>query len=145
LTDESSIFTENQFGIGTDIVEIQRFRNLDSDASFFSRVFSEEELSYCREYPDSAPHFASTFAGKEAVVKAMNSQIQLTVGEIEILRNLDGSPYVVLDSDFEVLVSLAHSDTYAVAIAMLIPKAQIENLEQFRKLLNENTQELLPR
>lgn len=146
MTDESSISTEEQFGIGTDIVEIQRFRNLDRDAPFYSRVFSRDELCYCRKYVDSAPHFATTFAGKEAVVKAMNSQKQLTVAGIEILRNLDGSPYVILEgTEHEVIVSLAHSDMYAVAVAMVLPNSQIDNVDKFRKLLNENVQELIPR
>ena len=146
MTDESPISSDKQFGLGTDVVEIRRFRELDRDAPFFSRVFTHDEQVYCRNYADNAPHFASTFAGKEAVIKAMNSQKHLSVSEIEILRNSDGSPYVHIEenTDVEVLVSLAHSEHYAVAVALVIPKSQSSNLEMFRKLLNETIHEILP-
>jgi len=142
LIDES----QNKFGLGTDIVEIQRFRELDRDAPFFARVFSHDELDYCRKYVDSAPHFAATFAGKEAIVKAMSSIRPLTVSEIEILRDDDGVPTVQLEDfeDIEILVSLAHSNEHAVAVALVVPKAQLENAELFRKLLNKTTENILP-
>ena len=147
MTDESLISSDKQFGLGTDVVEIRRFRELDQDAPFFSRVFTCDELVYCRAYTDSAPHFAATFAGKEAVIKAMNSHKQLSVSEIEILRNVDGSPVVHLEenTEVEVLVSLAHSEHYAVAVALVIPKSQSSNVEMFRKLLNETIHDILPR
>lgn len=146
MTDESQISVDKQFGLGTDIVEIGRFREIDPDAPFFSRVFTRDELAYCRTYADNAPHFAASFAGKEAVLKAMNSHMHLSVSEIEILRTSDGSPLVHLEenTEVEVLVSLAHSEHYAVAVALVIPKSQSENVEMFRKLLNETIHELLP-
>ena len=146
LTDESHTSSDPQFGIGTDIVEIRRFRELDRDAPFFTRVFTRDELCYCWKYADHAPHFATTFAGKEAVLKAMNSHRQLTLTAIEILRNYDGAPYVIVEDDqeIEVLVSLAHSENYAVAIALVIPELQFNNVEMFRKLLNETIHDILP-
>lgn len=146
LTDESPTLSGEQFGLGTDIVEIQRFRELETDAPFFSRVFTKDELTYCQSYPNPAPHLAATYAGKEAVVKAMNSQKQISVRGIEILRNEDGSPYVRIEgqTEIEVLVSLAHSKQYAVAVALVIPKSHFNNAEIFRKLLNETIQEILP-
>lgn len=146
MTDESPTLSGEQFGLGTDIVEIRRFRELENDAPFFSRVFTQEELTYCQSYPDPAPHLAATFAGKEAVVKAMNSQKQLSVSRIEVLRNDNGSPYVRIEAqtEIEVLVSLAHSKQNAVAVALVIPKSQSNNVEIFRKLLNETIQDILP-
>ena len=147
MTDESLTSLDKRFGLGTDVVEIRRFRELDFNAPFFSRVFTQNELIYCRKHADSAPHFAATFAGKEAVVKAMNSHWQLLVSEIEILRNLDGSPYTSINenTDFEVLVSLAHSEDYAVAVALVIPKSYSTSIEMLRKLLNEIVHDIIPR
>ena len=146
MPDDSPISLDNQFGLGTDVVEIRRFRELDPDAPIFARVFTSNELLYCRNYADSSPHFAATFAGKEAIVKAMNYQNPLSVSDIEILRNLDGAPYVRINenTDVEVLVSLAHSELYAVAVALVIPKSQSSNIEMFRKLLNESIHDILP-
>ncbi len=147
LTDESPTLSGAQFGLGTDIVEIRRFRELERDAPFLSRVFTQDELTYCRSYPNPAPHLAATYAGKEAVVKAMNFQKQISVRGIEILRNKDGSPYVRIEEQtkIQVLVSLAHSEQNAVAVALVIPKSHSNNVEIFRKLLNETIQEILPR
>jgi holo-[acyl-carrier protein] synthase len=147
LKKESHDSTDPIFGLGTDIVEIQRFRDLDWDAPFFARVFTRDELVFCRKFVDNAPHFAATFAGKEAIVKAMNRHRTLSVSEVEILRDLDGSPNVLVEDlhEVEILVSLSHSEKYAVAVALVIPKAQLENVELFRKLLNETTQTILPR
>ncbi|TFG33114.1 holo-[acyl-carrier-protein] synthase [Candidatus Thorarchaeota archaeon] len=146
MTDESQTSVDLQFGLGTDIVEIQRFRALDRDAPFFSRVFTHDELTYCRKHTDASPHFAATFAGKESVLKAMNSRRQLSISEIEILRDSDGAPYVCVEenTDVEVLVSLAHSEHYAVAVAIVIPKSQSSNVEMFRKLLNETIHDIIP-
>ena len=147
MKNESQDAGTPNFGLGTDIVEIRRFRELDWDAPFFARVFTRDELVYCRKFVDNAPHFAATFAGKEAIVKAMNQHRKLSVSDIEILRDFDGSPYVLVENlhDIEILVSLSHSEKYAVAVALVIPKVQLENVELFRKLLNETTQTILPR
>jgi len=146
LTDESPTLSGEQFGLGTDIVEIRRFRELENDAPFFSSVFTQDELTYCQSYPDPAPHLAATYAGKEAVVKALNSQKQISVRRIEVLRNEDGSPYIRIEAqtEIEVLVSLAHSKQNAVAVALVIPKSHFNNVEIFRKLVNETIQEILP-
>jgi len=146
LTDESPTLSGEQFGLGIDIVEIRRFRELENDAPFFSSVFTQDELTYCQSYPDPAPHLAATYAGKEAVVKALNSQKQISVRRIEVLRNEDGSPYIRIEAqtEIEVLVSLAHSKQNAVAVALVIPKSHFNNVEIFRKLLNETIQEILP-
>lgn len=146
LTDESPTLSGAQYGLGTDIVKIRRFRELEKDAPFFSRVFTKDELTYCQSYPNPAPHLAATYAGKEAVVKAMNSQKQISVSGIEVLRNEDGSPYVQIEgqTEIEVLVSLAHSEQYAVAVALVISKLHSNTIEIFRKLLNETIQEILP-
>jgi holo-[acyl-carrier protein] synthase len=146
LTDESPTLLGTRFGLGIDIVEIRRFRELDVDASFFSRTFTRDELTYCYSYSDPAPHLAVTFAGKEAVVKAMSNLRQLPIARVEILRNESKAPYVRIEEKIatEVLVSLSHSEQNAVAVALVIPKSHSNNVKLFRKLLNENIQELLP-
>ena len=133
--------------IGTDIVEIDRFRNLGTESPFYERVFSERELAYCHRYTDPAPHLAATFAGKEAVVKATNSNCQIHLNHIEILRDQDGAPYVKLHQDcgHDIYVSLSHSSYHAVAVALAVNQSLKIDTSEIRGLLEENVKQILPR
>ncbi len=57
--------------IGVDIVEIDRIAKSVKNPRFLKRVFSPNEVSYCRSRKNSAQHFAVRFAAKEAVWKAV--------------------------------------------------------------------------
>ena len=131
--------------IGTDIIEIQRFRGLSSDSPFFKRVFTENERKYCDGFSDPAPHYATTFAGKEAVVKTISSFCNLPMDAIEILRNKNGAPYVVLHQDcqFSIRLSLSHSTNHAVAVAIAFVQS-ITDQKHIQGLLDDTIKELLP-
>ena len=143
LNDDSGL----NISIGTDIVEIDRFRNLETESPFYDRVFSERELAYCHGYPDPAPHLAVTFAGKEAVVKATNSNCRVSLNDIEVLRDEDGAPYVTLhqECNHDIYVSLSHSSSHAVAVALVVHKSHNTNTDEIRGLLEETVKQILPR
>ncbi len=116
--------------IGVDIVEVQRFKRLDyaNHKVFYERIFTPKEIEYCLSFRNAAKHFASTFAGKEAVYKAINRWFKLGLKEIEIVR-VGGAPEVNLMpkkgekidkpiSKVNVKVSLSHTESYAVAFAI---------------------------
>ena len=46
--------------VGIDIVDIVRFKKLDSkkNSKFFEKVFLKSEIDYCIKYKNSAEHFA---------------------------------------------------------------------------------------
>ena len=133
-------------GLGTDLVEIARFRNLEQSSLFFNRVFTESEQEYCRGFSDPAPHFASTFAGKEAALKALPRGSLQSLRSIEIVRDEQGAPSVLLPSELSisVLVSLSHTKEYAVAVALSLPVSSISNSQELRKLLNGASSEIHP-
>ncbi|MFW9963591.1 MAG: holo-ACP synthase [Candidatus Sifarchaeia archaeon] len=133
--------------IGTDIVEIDRFRNLEDASSFYHRVFSERELAYCLGFSDPSPHFASTFAGKEAVFKATSSNCRATLRNIEILREQDGAPYVELHQacNHDIYVSLSHSSSHAVAVAIAVHEAYSQDVNEIRGILEKTANQILPR
>jgi phosphopantetheine--protein transferase-like protein len=143
LTDDN----EPNIAIGTDIVEIDRFRNLETGAPFFDRVFSAKELEYCRGFQDPSPHFATTFAGKEAVIKATNSNCRVSLNNIEILRDEFGAPYVILhqDCDHDIFVSLSYSSSHAVAVALAVNQFHSTDENLIRGLLEETVKQILPR
>jgi holo-[acyl-carrier protein] synthase len=118
------------WSIGVDIVDVNRFRKkgYENHRKFYERVFTAREIEYCLTFNNLAEHFAATFAGKEAVYKAVCSYIDINLRDIEILRK-DGTPYVNLitegcearnesESRINVKVSLSHCSSYAVAFAI---------------------------
>jgi holo-[acyl-carrier protein] synthase len=133
-------------GMGTDLVEISRFRDLEASSPFFDRVFSEPEQEYCRSFSDSAGHFAATFAAKEACFKALPHGVIKSLRDIEILRDVQGAPHVHLPSDIPitVLVSLSHTSDHAVGVALSLPDSSSSNILDLRKLLNGATSEIHP-
>ena len=119
-------------GLGVDIVEIERFAAAmaRSGQSLIDRLFLPDEQAYCSPQREPARCFAARFAAKEAVAKALGTGIgvQLAWRDIEIRRKASGAPFVVLHGTgaetaqrlgvSEILLSLSHSEHYAVANAI---------------------------
>ncbi len=123
----------DRVGLGVDIVEIERMRNiLARTPSFARRVFSQAERDYCDAMATPAAHYATRFAAKEAVVKALGTGFSegISVHDIEVRRTSKGRPYVVLTGQTreiaremgvrEIPVSLSFTHAEAVACAMAI-------------------------
>ena len=138
---------ELSIAIGSDIVEIDRFRNLKRGSPFYQRTFSAKELAYCFGFSDPYTHIAATFAGKEAVLKATNSNCGLPLSEIEILRGDDGAPYVTPHRmcNHEIYISLSHSSSHAVAVALAVHKTNVSSTDEIQRLLEETVEQILPR
>jgi holo-[acyl-carrier protein] synthase len=133
--------------IGTDIIEIDRFHNLDSKSPFYERVFTVKEIEYCLSFTNPSPHFAATFAGKEAVVKATSSNCKINLNNVEILRDHNGAPYVVVQQDcnHNIFVSLSHSSSHAVAVALAVSQSHSPDASLIQGLLEETVKQILPR
>jgi len=87
-------------GLGVDLVSIPRMRTtIDRwHDRFVARVFTDDEIAYCRARRDPAPHFAARFAAKEAGFKALGTGVQLGVRwrELEVRRERAEAPTLVL-------------------------------------------------
>ena len=119
-------------GIGVDIVEIGRFAAAmqRSGQSLIDRLFLPAEQAYCSPQREPARCYAARFAAKEAVSKALGTGIGAQLGwhDIEVRRKASGEPFVVLHGTgaetarrlgvSEILLSLSHSEHYAVANAI---------------------------
>jgi holo-[acyl-carrier protein] synthase len=124
----------NILGIGIDIVENARIRQMleRHGEHFLQRIFTGAEREYCERMRDPAPFFAARFAAKEAVAKAFGTGIgaEMEWRDIEVRRADTGKPSIALSgagaatakklSVAEVLISLSHSEHYAIAQAMLV-------------------------
>jgi len=118
--------TEN-FGIGTDIESIDRFRKLDlkADNVFLNKVFTNNELDYCFSKKEPASHLSARYAGKEAVIKALSSigKENLDYKNVEIFKNEEGVPMVRINGDnddLKVYISLSHCEDKAIAFAIVM-------------------------
>jgi len=80
------------FGIGTDIIEVERIKSaIKNNSGFLSRVYTENEIDYCRKKNRSEySSFAARFAAKEAVAKSLAEGVSknISLNEIE-LTNMD--------------------------------------------------------
>ncbi|MEK7641176.1 MAG: holo-ACP synthase [Patescibacteria group bacterium] len=108
-------------GIGIDIVEVKRFRDVPYKKGnvFYSKIFSDAEIKYCLSKDDPYPHFAARFAAKEAVLKCLKSTIY-KIRDVEISNDKDGIPSVkVKNNKGKFLISLSHTKDQAAAAALL--------------------------
>ena len=106
-------------GIGVDIVEHTRIRNIRYLERFAELVLSKRERAELAERHDKIEFIASRFAAKEAVIKAFPAAI--TSSDFEIRK--DGvKPYAhFFDARHricQVHVSLSHSSDYAAGYAL---------------------------
>ena len=121
------------FGIGADIVEVKRIRNLDSLEKFADKILSLNELEVFKSQIDEkkVSFLAKQFAAKEAVSKALGTGIgkDIRFNQIEILRNSDGKPYLNHDGIITTIlndlgitkthVSLSDEKKYVLAFVVL--------------------------
>ena len=121
------------FGIGTDIVDVERIRKLGSLEKFADKILSLNELEVFKSQIDEkkVTFLAKQFAAKEAVSKALGTGIgkDIRFNQIEILRNSDGKPFLnhdgIITTIFNDLgitkthVSLSDEKKYVLAFVIL--------------------------
>lgn len=104
-------------GIGVDLVEIVRIEEIlaQNNEQFMKNTFTRLEVEYCASYKDSSPHFAGTFAAKEAVRKATGVFGKLS--DVEIRHDTSGKPEVWIGGakDSSLHISISHTSTTACA------------------------------
>jgi len=108
--------------LGADIVEIARIRALAGrQPRFLARVFSPDEIAYCRGKKRQWQHFAVRFAAKEAVWKALGES-GLALKDISISRDTEGRPGVLVRGRpaASLKITLSHSERYALAVAVRV-------------------------
>jgi holo-[acyl-carrier protein] synthase len=86
------------FGIGNDIVEVERIQKAaERTASFLNKLFTEKERQYCNERKAGKyQSYAARYAAKEAFFKAMGTGYRygFAFHEVEVLNDALGKPEV---------------------------------------------------
>ncbi len=112
------------FSVGNDLVFLPVFLNTFTDL-FKAKVYTVKEIEYCELFEDAVLRYASTWAAKEAVYKAIKQLYErpLAFKNIEITRSkIAGIPNVKLPdiySDVEISLSITHDKDYVFAIALV--------------------------
>jgi len=134
---------EDGVGLGVDLVEIARMRRiLERTPRFRMRAFTSEERAYCDKTAQPPVHYATRFAAKEAVLKALGTGFACGIApaDVEVSRNAKGRPIVVLHRRAkevaaelgvrEIPLSLSYTHTDAVACAMAITADSVRASEK---------------
>ncbi len=117
-------------GVGIDIVEIERFKNLTEKwgEHFLKKIFTQREIDYCLSKRNFHQHLAGRFAAKEAISKAISTGWSgiFRWKDVEILNDESGKPVVVLYNQLKEQfkscffhISISHSLNYAVSFALV--------------------------
>ena len=88
----------NIFGIGTDIVSVDRIKDSLKNKNFINRIFNKKEILKCKNIKNNFNCFAKRFAAKEAFTKALGTGISkgINFNEIIILNKKSGKPYITI-------------------------------------------------
>ncbi len=122
------------FGIGTDIVSVDRIKNSLKNRNFINRIFNKKEILKCKKTNNSINCYAKRFAAKEAFSKALGTGISngINFKEIVVLNRKSGKPYIsiigetkkIIDKKFKkrkskISLSLSDEKKYAVAFVTI--------------------------
>ncbi len=121
------------YGIGTDLVDIERIRKVKSLSAFANKILGAQELEEYAELANGSKTFflGKQFAGKEAFVKALGTGFKAPIfpKDIQILRNSLGKPEILLSAGAKSYVedlgitkshvSLADESNHLLAFAVL--------------------------
>jgi holo-[acyl-carrier protein] synthase len=123
------------FGIGIDTIEVPRIERTISEYGdqFINRIFTKDEIAYCRSRKWSAEHFAARFAAKEAFAKAIGTGFRrgFIWKEVEVQKEFSGKPVIellgsmtgkvgkIVGEKYRIQLSLTHTKNLAEAIIVI--------------------------
>lgn len=117
------------FGIGTDIIEIERIETaIKRNPKFLEKMFTEREIELFKERNFKNETIAGSFCVKEAVSKALGTGIRgFAFKDIEVLRDSLGKPEVILgdkitniiNNKLKVHASISHNNDTAIAFVVI--------------------------
>jgi holo-[acyl-carrier protein] synthase len=121
------------FGIGTDLVDLDRVKAIKSKASFAKKILGPQELAKYKQMSldQGIYYLGKQFAAKEAIAKAFGSGFTSPIfpQAIQILRNSIGKPEIVFSEEVKSYseglgitgshVSLSDERNHLIAFAVL--------------------------
>ncbi len=110
--------------VGTDIEEVHRLKKIiDFKQNYLKHLFFHNELIYALKKNRPECTLTGIWCAKEAVIKAMNPIIKLSLQDIEIINKKDSNPTVKLKKElsfnYAISLSISHTRNYATATAII--------------------------
>jgi len=121
-------------GIGVDIIQNKRIKNLTKNKIFINRIFGKKEIVISKKFFDKTNYFAKRFSAKEALVKALGTGFRnnLNLKDIQILNDKLGKPYFLktkkIDSiifrkfkirKYDLFLSISDEKDYSISFTIL--------------------------
>ena len=120
-------------GIGTDFVEVSRIDKILQrwGDRFIGKVYTNNEIDYCKDKAFPAMHYAARFAAKESFLKSLGIGLGMGVKlkEIEVINNAQGCPILKIHERIKdnldklgitaMHISITHTRQHAHAIVIL--------------------------
>jgi len=93
-------------GIGVDIIQNKRLKNLIFNKTFLSRTFSKNEIKISKKTSSKTNYFSKRFAAKEAFAKSIGTGFRdnLNFKDIEILNDKQGKPFYFKSKKIDIIV-----------------------------------------
>jgi holo-[acyl-carrier protein] synthase len=119
------------YGIGIDLVKIERMKEAHEKwgMKFFEKFLTEDEIAYCFERQEPYLSASVRFAAKEALVKAIGSEIFVNLKDVEIMNDEKGKPSIKVHGKLEKFfkgkeikkchLSLSHEKEFGIASVVL--------------------------
>ena len=124
-------------GIGVDVIQNIRIKNLIKNKKFLNRTFSKKELSYSKKNKNKTNFLAKRFAAKESLSKSLGTGFRnnLNFKDIQILNDKMGKPYYfkskkidkIINKRFKIkkynlFLSISDEKEYSIAFTILQAK-----------------------
>ena len=124
-------------GIGVDVIENRRIKNLINNKSFIKRTFGKKEVIFSKKTLNKTNYFAKRFAAKEAFAKSIGTGFRnnFNLKDIEILNDKIGKPFYSKSKkinniikkrfkikNYDLFLSISDEKDYSVAFAILQTK-----------------------
>lgn len=119
------------YGIGNDIIEIERIEKAISKEGFIEKLCTKNERENLLKKGNRVESYAGIFSAKEAISKAIGLGVRgYSLTDIEILNDEFGKPFAILSEKlneiiedrfgaYKIELSISHSKKYATAVAIL--------------------------
>jgi holo-[acyl-carrier protein] synthase len=121
------------FGIGADIIKIDRIKKIVKNKKSLKRIFCDEEIFKCNKLKNAFSCYAKRYAAKEAFSKALGTGISsgINFNEIIVMNEKNGKPFIKLrgktivtikkkfKKKLQINLSLTDEKKYAVAFVTI--------------------------
>lgn len=94
-------------GIGIDMTTISEIKSIMQTKAFVSRTFTEEEQKNAEKSDCPEEYLATRFAAKEAVYKAIASNVKnkkFDMRIVETLNDKNGKPYINCSKELDLIL-----------------------------------------